>query len=150
MFREFQKQVSVCLLVWAFLSIVAGLLMRRKKRFWQGMGAQFISWGAIDGLIAIGGQLSAEHRLRHTSEAEMVDRLRKDTRNLRRALWFNAGLDILYMIGGLWWMRQKPNDEYQIGNGLGVFIQGAFLFVFDLYHALKIQKLADPDDETSS
>jgi hypothetical protein len=51
-------------------------------------------------------------------------------------LWINTALDVLYVLGGLWWAKRDSGDGEAKGNGLGVMIQGAFLFVLDLIHAL--------------
>lgn len=117
--------------------------MLRRGKFWNGVGIQFISWGAIDAIIAIGGQVASDRRLNNTSSEDMPKQLEKDTRNLKIALWVNAGLDILYMLGGLRWVRRDLDDSRQKGNGIGVIIQGMFLFVFDVYHALKLQKISE-------
>lgn len=133
--EKFQKKLSLRLLAWAVFSVVSGFFMLKWGTFWRGIGIQFISWGAIDGMIAVGGQVASDNRLKKTPDEEMPARLEKDKRNLRIALWINGGLDVLYIIGGIRWMRSKR------GHGLGVLIQGAFLLVFDLYHAIKLEKV---------
>jgi len=128
--------------------MLSGLLLLKRGKFWRSLGGQFIVWGAIDALIAIGGQVAFENRLKNTPESDMPERLKKDKRNLKIALWVNTGLDVLYMIGGVRWMGRQSDDESARGNGLGVLIQGTFLFFFDLYHAIKLQEL--PDESTES
>ncbi|MCC6615742.1 MAG: hypothetical protein IT320_19890 [Anaerolineae bacterium] len=58
----------------------------------------------------------------------------REGNNLRRLLWINAGLDILYMIGG-WWTTLRARKPWLRGVGLGVILQGLALFIFDLFHA---------------
>jgi hypothetical protein len=136
--REFQRKVSRRLLMWAIMSVLFGWVMRGRSQFWRDVGTQFIAWGAIDGLIAIGGQTASDNRLKNTPDDAMPARLQKDKHNLRLALWINAGLDVLYVLGGLRWMKRQQ------GHGVGVVIQGLFLLIFDVYHALKIDTLEEP------
>ncbi len=77
-------------------------------------------WALVNAAIAYGGWLGTEP---HPA-------------SLRQLLWINAGLDILYMAVGLGlWMR--PSSMLK-GFGLAIAIQGLFLFLFDLFHALQI------------
>lgn len=147
MFRRFQSKLSLRLLLWSVFSIISGMLMLKRGQFWKGVGIQFISWGAIDAMIAIGGQVASDKRLNHTASDDMPVQIEKDTRNLKIALWANAGLDVLYMLGGFVWMRRKLQDDHQQGNGLGIIIQGMFLFFFDIYHALKLQEISESSDD---
>lgn len=63
----------------------------------------------------------------------------QERRNLRRLLWLNAGLDVLYVLGGLLLQRR----QHWRGHGWGIIIQGSFLFLFDLYHALILAEERD-------
>jgi len=121
--------------------------MLDRGKFWRGIGTQFVAWGVIDGLMAVGGQVASENRLKNMPSEDMSERLRKDKRNLKIALWVNAGLDVLYMIGGVQWIARQREDNDKRGNGLGVLIQGAFLFIFDLYHAVKLEEMNEPADD---
>ena len=60
----------------------------------------------------------------------------REAGGLRRLLWINAGLDVLYVAGGLLLAftlgRRSP---FAAGSGWGIVLQGAFLFGFDLLHA---------------
>ena len=72
----------------------------------------------------------------------------RESRNLRRLLLVNAGLDVGYMAAGSALARTKgQNDPGWRGHGIGILLQGAFLWVFDLFHASQIQntgKTANP------
>ena len=63
-----------------------------------------------------------------------------ESRRLERVLWGNTALDVLYVLGGVWlmqgWGAESPLWR---GHGLGVVIQGGFLFFFDLYHAITLR-----------
>lgn len=77
-------------------------------------------WALVNAAIAYVGWLGAE----------------PDLANLRRLLWINAGLDVLYVAVGLGlWMRPRPMLK---GFGLAIAIQGLFLLFFDLLHAPQI------------
>lgn len=140
---QFQNQVSRRLLRWSAMSVVVGVLMRFGGTFWKNVGNQFISWGAIDAGIAVGGQIAARNRVDKLDNPGLPEVHVKEEDNLRRLLWVNAGLDVLYMIGGLLWMRRDKGDGKARGNGLGVLLQGLFLFVFDVIHALNTPKTRD-------
>lgn len=138
--EQFQRSVSNRLLLWSILSVAGGaLLQTTRSPFWRAFGQQAIGWGAIDAALAFFGRRGLEKKVQRgypPTEAA------KDLHNLRRILWFNAGLDVLYMLGGLALFRR--DDETQRGHGAGILVQGLFLFKFDLIHAL----LAKQDEST--
>ena len=127
--HTFGRTVSRRLLAWSVLSMASGaLLWRRGGPFWRGFGMQAFAWGAIDALIAASGL-----RPRQAPPA---------ARSLRRLLWFNAALDIGYMAGGAWLAHSKGRtDAHWRGHGWGIAVQGAFLFVFDVIHALHLSTI---------
>ena len=138
--EKFQRTVSNRLLAWSILSMVGGALLQLAHApFWRAFGQQAIGWGAIDAALAIFGRRGLEQKVqRGYLPAEAAN----DLHNLRRLLWFNAGLDVLYMLGGLALLRRE--DETPRGHGAGILVQGIFLFKFDLIHAL----LAKPGKTT--
>ena len=138
--EQFQRTISNRLLAWSVLSIAGGALLQlARSPFWRAFGQQAIGWGAIDAALALFGRRGLEKKVqRGYPPVEAA----KDLHNLRRVLWFNAGLDVLYMLGGLVLLRR--DDETQRGHGAGILVQGLFLFKFDLIHAL----LAKQDEST--
>jgi hypothetical protein len=136
--QQFSGSVSRRLLAWSVLSMLGGaLLWRQGSPFARGFGIQAVVWGAIDALIA-GGGLLAQHRSPAPLTLESGER---QAAKLRRLLWFNALLDVGYVIGGLWLARTKgQSDAHWRGHGWGIVVQGKFLFWFDLYHALRVPK----------
>lgn len=137
---QFQDTLSRRLLRWGIGSIVVGLLMRLGGKFWRGVGNQFIAWGAVDAGIALFGQVQKRQKIDHADNPGKTEVREKESRDLRRLLWINAALDVLYILGGLWWSRRDEGDGAAKGNGLGVAIQGAFLLIFDAIHALRAPK----------
>jgi esterase/lipase len=165
---QFQRGLSVRLLVWSALSVTAGSFLiqgarrasrRREMDNGPGMdrgpgrdpgsssapgslkafGQQAVAWGLVDGLIAAYGFLSARPAASPDGEAALASRL-------RRLLWLNAGLDLGYIAGGLALARRRgqANAAWR-GHGWGVLVQGGFLLLFDLYHALRAP-LGDPPE----
>ncbi len=98
----------------------------------KNIGVQFLAWGAIDGLIALLGRRSAEKR---QATADPV----QETRKLRRILWLNTGLDVGYLAGASWLLAKR--DKEKQGTGFGILVQGGFLFLFDLWHVLRLRQV---------
>jgi hypothetical protein len=134
---QFQNRVSARLLRWGLGSMVAGFLMRFGGRFWKNAGNQFIVWGLIDAAIAVIGHITSQDRIDRLQNPGAAEIKREEATQLSRLLWINTVLDVFYVIGGWLWMRRDR------GNGVGVIIQGLFLFLFDLFHALNVPKNND-------
>ena len=142
---QFQNLISRRLLRWGGASIALGIMMRFGGKFWKNAGNQFIAWGAIDALIAIFGQVAARNRIDSYENPATPEIKRKEERTLSKILWINAGLDVLYIIGGWLWTRRDKGDGTARGNGVAVMIQGAFLLIFDVIHALIIPQTSSDD-----
>lgn len=134
---QFQHKLSSRLLMWGGVSVVSGLFLLRGNRFWRGVGWQFIGWGAIDALIAVFSRTTANNRLDNMENPGLESVKIKEADNLQRLLWINSALDVVYILGGKRWSDSDKGDGSRAGHGLGIVLQGAFLLVFDLYHALK-------------
>lgn len=112
------------LLGWGGLSIAAGtgMLFSGNPRI-QYAGIQNIAWGAIDSGIAFWAK-----------SGNVNDRLRlspqQKTQNFRKALWINGLLDVVYIGVGYALYSKGKNDKVK-GSGVGVMVQGGFLFAFD-------------------
>lgn len=140
MIWDFQDTLTRRLLLWSALSIAAGIgLLAFGDPFWRGFGLQALVWGVIDAAIALFGQRAAAKRRAkgpHGPEA-----LAREARNLRRLLWVNTGLDVLYVAGGLALVyTMAAQNPFAGGNGWGIIVQGGFLFFFDLLHALAVPR----------
>ena len=129
---DLQIAISRRLLWWSGLSILAGSgLVLSGNAFWQGFGIQAIIWGVIDASIALLGR----HRARQRSPASYSpDQLLQENRRLRRILWVNTFLDVVYVTGGIVLASLHESIFWQ-GHGWGIALQGGFLFFFDLIHA---------------
>lgn len=135
-----QRTISWQLLAWSGFSLLIGLWLTRTQRDpnRRGFGQQAAAWGAIDAAIAVGGQIAANQRAADPT-ARDASVQQQEARKLKRLLWFNAALDVLYVLGGLALShRPDPKGRGWRGHGWGIVVQGSFLFCFDLYHALEL------------
>ncbi len=125
-------------MAWAAGSVAVGAAMLVSGRpFWRAFGTQNVTWGVIDGGIAQLGQISADRKQGSaTADVEVAH-----ARQLRRLLWINTALDVLYVAGGVFIYRSRPHAEARRGHGVGVIVQGGFLFFFDLWHALRTPRI---------
>ncbi len=139
---QFQNRLSQRLFQWGLISSLLGFLMMRGSKFWQNIGWQFIGWGLIDALIALFGQHAARQRLDSYQNPGLPEVKVKEAANLRKLLWFNALLDVFYVLGGRRFAAEDKGDGGKLGTGVGIMLQGAFLLLFDVYHALMM-----PDEE---
>ncbi|NDJ62256.1 MAG: hypothetical protein GYB67_14105 [Chloroflexi bacterium] len=65
----------------------------------------------------------------------------REARFIRRLLWGNGLIgNPLYILGGLNLARRSLRAERPLlrGVGLGIVIQGVFLLIFDISHALSV------------
>lgn len=138
---EFSAELTKRLFTWAIASIATGAALSfNPNRQQQGVGVQFVGWGVVNLLIAFLGGHSTQRRAQQPNAHEPVT-LATESRNLRRLLWINTGLDVGYILGGLVLARTKGrSDARWRGQGYGIVAQGGFLFFFDLFHALLVGK----------
>ncbi|WP_337845123.1 hypothetical protein [Thermus sp.] len=120
------EAVAQRLFLWALLSLAGSVfgLWRAQGVFWRAFWFMTGVWGLVDAAIAFGGWLGGE----------------PGREELRRLLLLNAGLDLLYVGAGLWLLR-RPGPTL-MGFGLAIVVQGLFLLVFDLLHALGLGGLS--------
>jgi hypothetical protein len=105
-----------------------------------------LGWGVINLGLAASGWWTATH-----TDPAGFDLYRSATEHhkLQKILLFNAGLDVGYVMAGLYLQERSKNATAQAdrlrGFGRSVVMQGAFLLVFDLgawyYHHRLEQRL---------
>jgi hypothetical protein len=96
---------------------------------------QAVLWGLIDA-ARVGIASTKEHPWRRQDAATVDAQAQQDARKLKRLLWINTGLDVLYVAGGLGWaLTRGAESAFAAGTGWGIVLQGSFLFLFDLFHA---------------
>ena len=137
---KFQAGLSLRLVIWAAASSAAGLvLIFLATGFWRGFGIQALAWGAADGLIAGLGRWLSGRRRRSTADPNDPKLLEAESRKLRRTLWINTGLDLLYIAGGIILASTVGRGSpVWRGHGWGIVVQGVFLWFFDLIHAQSV------------
>lgn len=135
----YYKAVTRRLLAWSVVSVSAGVVLLFLGPLWQGVGVEAIAWGAIDAGIALIGGWVTRRRRAMLPDPSAPDVLAREARTLRRIFWINAGLDVLYVTGGVALaLTFGAHDPFLRGNGWGIVVQGGFLFLFDLLHALGV------------
>jgi len=136
---QFNRQVSSRLLQINIVNMMLGQRLLRYEGFWKGVGTQAVAWSSINIAIAFFGNLFTRRRLDKLENPFEVSVVTKEAVNLRRVLWINTGLDVLYMVGGLILARTRGKQSaFARSNGMGIVLQGLLLFVFDLVHALRV------------
>lgn len=116
------KTIAIGLLLWALPWMGAAMvgLWRAKSEFWRAFWLMSGVWAFIDAGIALFGLLGGEP----TADG------------LRRVLWINAGLDVAYVLVGLFLLARK--GALNKGLGWAIVVQGVFLLGFDVLHALRV------------
>ena len=117
--------------VWGVGSVLAGTVLAScgSSPARRAFGLQTAGWGAIDLAIAGAGALSSKP---------------PTAASLRRLLWINAGLDVLYIAAGAHVAVRKPRfggritADQALGHGAAVVVQGAALLGLDTTHARMI------------
>jgi hypothetical protein len=138
-YLENEGTLAKVLTGWSVGSIGLGLLMQQSHDEMQkGIGDQFVGWGAIDLLLALNGWRTNRKHRKLVAEGKLTAAEVEGKRTtLRRILMFNAGLDVLYVLGGLN-LSGNERPRWQ-GWGFGIVVQGLFLFIFDLFWAKKFK-----------
>jgi hypothetical protein len=139
----FQTSLTRRLLIWAIASMVVSVpMILSVNLLLRGIGIQFLAWGAVDAAIAVFGMRMSAKKQAQVQESERVAVEAKEARWLERVLWVNTCLDVLYVLGGAW-LAQTLGAESVLwrGHGIGIVIQGGFLFIFDFFHAFTLRKL---------
>jgi len=117
------------LLVWGGANVAAGIPISAVSRdaFGQWFGVQTIAWGAVNSAIAIVG-LATSGTVR--GELDTLGAIDAERRRMRRFLWINAALDVVYVtVGAL--LYGLAEDRGARGNGAAILGQGLFLVGFD-------------------
>jgi len=140
---DFQTRLTRRLLVWsAFSMLFSTLTIFSANLLLRGLAIQFFAWGSIDAGIALFGAYASAQKRSRVQATGSAENEAQESRWLERILWINTALDVLYILGGFWLMQTKGVESpLWSGHGLGIVIQGGFLFLFDFYHALALRKL---------
>lgn len=141
---KFQRVVLQRLVIWAILSVGLGLaFLLFRHEYWNGMAIQFFAWAVINSAIAFFGRRNLDRRYSSLKKTERQAQAESERAKLVRTLWTNTIMDAFYIIGGrLVMIFLGKNSFLWQGMGLGIILQGSFLFFFDLIHARLAANLA--------
>ena len=133
--RLHKQKVSMLVLGgWAAGNIAAGSILASQRKgedkYFHLMNA---GWNLVNLGLATAGYLSAASS--GPSGLDLYTTIQEQQR-IQKIFLFNAGLDVGYMMGGLYLMERSKQTENKPerlrGFGKSILLQGAFLFVFDL------------------
>ncbi len=126
------------LLFWAGLSFGVALPMLFSAREWvRSFGGMTAAWAIVNALIALFALRGVRRKKAQNADEATT---RKWMRQLVRLLWINAGLDVLYLIVGAGLILWNPTNRMLNAFGWAIVIQGAFLLVFDAWHAVRLPR----------
>jgi len=119
------KRIGLPLLVWGAINMLAGIFtLFSPSELIRGVLLQAFFWGLIDGILGLGIFLRKKEF---------------DLEKIKKILLVNVYLDVGYVVVGILLILFGGN-AFLMGNGLGVIIQGLFLFIVDLIHYRHIEK----------
>lgn len=123
---------------------VSGLATRQTTGETHYFHQMNVYWNVVNLGIAGVGLLGL--RKQHP-ETETLAQAVKQHESMKRTLLFNAGLDVAYVMGGLYLLergRSRPDQRDKLrGYGKAVMAQGGFLFAFDLINYLIFKNQGD-------
>jgi hypothetical protein len=113
------------LLGWSGLSVAGGAVMvgSAPSRIVRDAGIQAIAWGAVDAAIAIWAKSEIDRKRRTGINPQ------EELATFGKVLLINTLLDILYIGAGI--ALTASGKESLRGHGIGIIVQGSFLFLFD-------------------
>ncbi|GCE16594.1 DUF6992 family protein [Dictyobacter kobayashii] len=141
-FYQYQRRRLGILCSWGMGSVILGSILSWVGHpFWKQFGLQALIWGAIDGALAIFGIRSARRKELRLIQGELsVTDERKEVRSFYRILAINAGLDVLYVLSGMWVLARFSAQPERQGLGLGILIQGLWLFCYDGFLCREVKR----------
>lgn len=133
MIFEFVDVLGRRLVAWGLGSVILGAIaVVAGDVAWNGLGAMFLVRGAVETAIGVGARLLAERSRRRTiGDQDARDR---HARGVRRLLLVRVAVDVTALALGTWLAASAGEDAWRAGAGIGLGIQGALLFLFDLAH----------------
>jgi hypothetical protein len=140
-FFVYQRRALQPLLFWGIGSSLLGALMLPFGGFTRHFGLQAAAWGVIDVLLAMAGRrralLKAEALAEHSLDESAATH---EAERFRGLLLFNAGLDVLYIVAGLFTALRFADRPDRRGMGVGITVQGVFLLLFDVLLARDVER----------
>lgn len=138
-FFVYQRDALRPLLVWGLGSSLLGAVLLLAQGFWRHFGIQALSWGAIDAALAFAGRRGAERKAEQLASQQIdAATAQHAAKQFQRVLLVNAGLDVLYILSGLFTARRFRERADRRGLGVGIAVQGLFLLIFDTLLAREV------------
>jgi hypothetical protein len=145
--RELLAERGMAVLgTWALLNLlvsgyyVARTNAREEARYFHLMN---VGWGFVNALLAVWGLLRANPN--HVAGLTLPDSLKAQF-DFEKTLLFNAGLDVAYICVGSWLRARGAAEprrpERLLGSGRSLWVQGAFLLLFDVSFYLVYHRYA--------
>lgn len=137
--------------VWALLNlVVSGYYVARTDKSTEPHHFHLmnVGWNLVNAGLAVFGLLSAHPN--QVAGMTLADSLTAQF-NFEKILLFNAGLDVAYIATGSWLRARAASADQRperlLGFGRSLWLQGAFLLVFDVgfyfvYHQFAAELLA--------
>ena len=110
---------------------VSGTLLNGPKSSQYYRCQMNVMWNVVNVALAGIGYCQATKKENRLSLTQVID----DYHSLQRKLLFNAGLDVAYVVGGVYLLEKAKNELERVerwrGYGQSLVLQGGFLFIFD-------------------
>jgi len=137
MIWDFKNILTKRLMIWAGVNIAAGLgMILLDDAFWKALGLQLVAWGVIEGCLSWLWLRRIKKQLGHRSSVAEEE---KEADRMRKRLWIINALCVVLAAGGAAPVYFMGVDSLRwLGTGCGVILQGAFLFIFSMQHALRV------------
>lgn len=132
-FLKLNRQAMTVLGGWATGNMItSGILLGQHQGEERVFHAMNIGWNAVNLSIAAWGYFRTPALVgRESGQLDVIERQGR----FRNILAFNTGLDIAYIVTGLYaWERGRTSDRHRAllrGTGKSLMLQGTFLLVFD-------------------
>lgn len=145
---QHQKVIGLTLGSYALANIAVGAIgasqTTGETKYFHRMN---MYWNFVNLGIAGAGLLGARRR---QAGNETTGQAVRQHENMKQVLLFNAGLDVAYIMGGVYLLeraKNKPERRDQLrGFGKSVIAQGGFLLAFDLVNYFIFKKRGDPQE----
>lgn len=133
---------------WSAMNLVGGTALSLVEddpvtRAFHQMNA---GWNLVNAGLAVSGLLGVRRDQRAYPSGRSVEEIAERKNRLEDILLFNAGIDVGYMMTGVYLIersrRGEPNADQLQGFGRSLIMQGGFLFAFDLAAYLVFRRVA--------
>ncbi len=130
-------------------AIAAGQTTGETKAFHQ----MNVYWNLVN--LGIAGAAALSQR-KQSGEGETLAQAVRRHENMKQLLLVNTGLDVAYVMGGLYLRQRGMTNELsglpdkaaqQQGYGTSIMVQGSFLLAFDLVNYLLFKRRGDRQQE---